>query len=269
MAPFVTFLSDYGTTGEFVGVIHGVIARLCPEARVIDIGHGIPRQAVEIAARVLRRSLLFMPAGVHLAVVDTPVGSGRVAVALRVAEQERLLVGPDNGLLIPVAERFGGVVQAVDISDSPWCLDPVSATFHGRDVFAPVTARLAAGAPLAEAGTPLVPSELRRIDLSRARRDPDGNLIAHAVEVDGFGNVALDGGHGDVVASGWSLGQHVRLTVRDHVHRVVFALGFADAQPGEPLLYEDSAGGLALAVNGGSAANVLELRVGEPVTLAR
>src|SRR6186997_3435075 len=106
--PLITFLSDYGTTDEFVGVVHGVIARVSPEARVIDVTHGIPRHAVEVGARVLVRALPFMPAGVHLAVVDPEVGAGRRALALRLAEEERFLVGPDNGLLIPAAERFGG-----------------------------------------------------------------------------------------------------------------------------------------------------------------
>lgn len=267
MAPVITFLSDYGTQDEFVGVVHGVIARLCPEARVIDVGHGIPRQAIEIAARVLLRTLPFMPAGIHLAIVDPGVGARRAAVALRLAEEDRLLVGPDNGLLMPAAERFGGIVEAVDISESPWRLGRVSATFHGRDVFAPVAARLAGGAPLADAGARLAPAELTRMDLSRARLDAAGNLIAHAVEIDSFGNVALDARPEDVEANGWSLGEHVQITVRDHVHRVVFARAFADARPGEPLLYEDSTGVLALAVNGGSAAKVLGLRLGEPVIL--
>ncbi len=161
MPPVITFLSDYGNDDEFVGVVHGVILKLCPEARVIDVSHGIPRQAVDLGARALLRALPYMPAGVHLAVVDPEVGARRRAVALRVAEEDRLLVGPDNGLLIPIAERFGGVATAVEISSSPWRLEPVSATFHGRDIFAPVAARLAAGEPLEDAGTPLEPSRAR------------------------------------------------------------------------------------------------------------
>src|SRR5919202_6328851 len=129
----ITFLSDYGLADEFVGVVHGVIARICPEARVIDLGHGIPRQDVQAGALALARALPFVPAGVHLAVVDPEVGARRRAVALQVADEDRLLVGPDNGLLMPAAERFGGAIEAVEISASPWRLQPVSATFHGRD----------------------------------------------------------------------------------------------------------------------------------------
>jgi S-adenosyl-L-methionine hydrolase (adenosine-forming) len=268
VAPVITFLSDYGTTDEFVGIVHGVIARLSPEARVIDVTHGIPRHAVEIGARVLVRALPFMPAGVHLAVVDPEVGARRRAVALRLTEEDRFLVGPDNGLLMPAAERFGGVQQAVEISSSAWRLEPVSATFHGRDLFAPVAARLAGGEPLGEAGEPLEPGDLTRLQLSRARPDSQGNLLAHAVDVDGFGNVTLDAIHDDLLALGLAIGQRVRLTVRDQVHEAVFARTFADAKPGDLLLYEDSSGALALAVNAGSAATVLGLRLGEPLTLS-
>jgi S-adenosylmethionine hydrolase len=268
VGPLITFLSDYGTNDEFVGVVHGVIARVSPEARVIDVTHGIPRHAVEVGARVLVRALPFMPAGVHLAVVDPEVGAGRRALALRLAEEGRFLVGPDNGLLIPAAERFGGVVDAVEISQSKWRLEPVSATFHGRDMFAPVAARLATGEPLEEAGEPLDPGDLTRLILSRARRDSGGNLVAHVVDVDGYGNVTLDAEHEDVAEIGWASGTPVRLTSRDHVYEAVFARTFAEAKPGELLLYEDSAGALALAVNSGNAAEMLGLRLGEPLTLA-
>ena len=268
MPPVITFLSDYGTDDEFVGVVHGVIAKLCPEARVIDVTHGIPRQAVDLGARALVRALPYMPAGVHLAVVDPEVGARRRAVALRVAEEGRLLVGPDNGLLIPVAERFGGVAAAVEISSSPWRLEPVSATFHGRDVFAPVAARLAAGERLEEAGTPLEPAELARIELSQAQRDPEGNLIAHVVGIDGYGNSLLDAGHQHVLDIGWQIAARVRVIVGDRVHEAVLARTFADVNAGELLLYEDASGSLTLAVNAGSAAQVLGLRLGAPVSLA-
>src|SRR3954449_2807148 len=143
--PLVTFLSDYGHLDEFVGVCHGVIARLAPDVRVIDVTHGIARHDVRAGALVLRDALPYAPPGVHLAVVDPEVGGRRRAVALACAEEERILVGPDNGLLTLAAERFGGVVEAIDIGHSPHRLEPVSATFHGRDHFAAVAARLAPG----------------------------------------------------------------------------------------------------------------------------
>jgi S-adenosyl-L-methionine hydrolase (adenosine-forming) len=264
MARPITFLSDYGTADEFAGVVHAVIARICPDALVIDLGHGVPRQDVAAGARMLARALPFAPPGVHLAVVDPEVGARRRAVALRTGEEDRLLVGPDNGLLLPAAERFGGVAEAVEVSASPWRLEPVSATFHGRDVFAPVAAHLAAGRPLAEAGAPLEPDELVRVELSRARAQ-EGALIARVVGADAFGNLALDAEHADLAATRLRLGQSLAVRVSGRRASGVYARTFADVRRGAMLLYEDAGGSLALAVNGGDAAALLGLRPGDEV----
>jgi S-adenosyl-L-methionine hydrolase (adenosine-forming) len=263
----VTFLSDYGTADEFVGVVHAVIARIAPEARVIDLGHGIPRHGVLQGALTLARTLPYAPAGVHLAVVDPEVGARRRAVALRTAQEERLLVGPDNGLLLPAAERFGGIAEAVEISESPWRLEPVSATFHGRDLFAPVAARLAAGAPLAEAGPPLEPVELVPLDVPHARRMADA-LVATVIGVDGFGNVSLLAGHTDLAAAGLRIGRPVAVTIGDGRLDATYVRTFADVRPGEALVYEDAAGAAAIAINTGDAAMALRVRPGDEVTIA-
>jgi S-adenosyl-L-methionine hydrolase (adenosine-forming) len=256
--PVLTFLTDYGLLDEFVGVCHGVIARTAPEVRVIDITHGIPRHDVRTGAVVLRGAAPFMPPGVHLAVVDPEVGGKRRAVALRCAEEDRVLVGPDNGLLHPAAQRFGGVVEAVEIGRSPWRLEPVSATFHGRDLFAPVAARLAAGAGLADAGDPLDPAEIVALELPRARVE-DGELVVHALCHDRFGNVILDMDHEQVASSGLKLGAAVEVDVGGAVQRARYATTFADVAPGELLVYQDAQRNLALAVNRGSALGELGL----------
>ena len=152
-AMIVSLLTDYGRDDEFVGVCHGVIRSILPEAQIVDVTHGITRYDVRHGAIVLRNTLPYMPAGVHMAVVDPQVGTERRAVALETADG-RILVGPDNGLLSLAWERSGGVRLAVDVTRSPHRLEPVSATFHGRDLFAPVAAHLAAGAELADAGDP-------------------------------------------------------------------------------------------------------------------
>jgi S-adenosylmethionine hydrolase len=262
----VSFLSDYGLTDEFVGVVHGVIAGICPEARVIDLTHGVPRQDVLAGALALARALPYVPAGVHLAVVDPGVGALRRALALRTVEDERLLVGPDNGLLLPAAERFGGVAEAVEISASPWRLEPVSATFHGRDLFAPVAARLACGAPLAAAGAPLDLGELVTQEQSQPRQEPDA-LVAHVVGTDTYGNAILDAAHHDLVDSGLRLGEPVAARVGGRRVRGVVARTFSDVTAGALLLYEDASGALALAVNGGDAAALLGVQPGDEVRL--
>ena len=258
MSSVVTFLSDYGVDDDFVGVCHGVIARLAPEARVIDVAHGIPRHNVRAGALTLRNALPYMPAGVHLAVVDPEVGAERRAVALRCADEGRLLVGPDNGVLALAAAQFGGVVEAMDVGRSPWRLEPVSATFHGRDIFAPVAARLAAGENLAEAGEPCGPDTLARLELPRPEAH-DGALTAHVVAVDRFGNAMLDATHADLDGSGIRLGRPLELAVGPRRFTAWYAVTFADVRPGEILVYEDAYRTLAVAVNRGSAARMLGL----------
>ena len=262
MARVITFLSDYGLEDDFVGVCHGVIARIAPEARVLDVAHGIPRHDIRSGALVLRRALPFFPAGVHLAVVDPEVGAERRAVALRTAEEDRVLVGPDNGLLLPAAKRFGGVVEAIEVSRSKHRLEPTAATFHGRDVFAPVGAHLANGEPLAEAGEPLEAGQLIELEMPEARSE-DGRLVAHAVAFDRFGNVMLDIEHDQVGNHGLRLGHPV--AVNDEEGH--YATTFADVPSGRLLLYEDSYRWLALAVNRGSAADVLGLRLDDEVRI--
>jgi S-adenosyl-L-methionine hydrolase (adenosine-forming) len=209
-----------------------------------------------------------MPAGVHLAIVDPEVGARRRAVALRAAQEDRLLVGPDNGLLMPAAERFGGVLEAVEISTSPWRLEPVSATFHGRDVFAPVAARLAGGGPLASAGEPLDPSELVVFERSEPRQENDA-LVAHVVASDTYGNAILDAVEDDLIASGLRLGDAVAARAGGRRVRGVVARTFSDVAPGGLIVYEDAGGALAVAVNGGDAAALLGLRTGDEVRLER
>jgi S-adenosyl-L-methionine hydrolase (adenosine-forming) len=253
----VTFLSDYGLDDDFVGVCHGVIARIAPAARVIDITHGIARHEVRSGALVLRRALGYMPAGVHLAVVDPGVGSERRAVALRCAGDERqLLVGPDNGLLTLAAQRLGGVVEAVDVGASPLCLEPRSASFHGRDVFAPLAAHLAAGMALAQVGEPLDPAGLVALDLPRAQVSEAG-LTAHVLHADRYGNVMLDAERHDLEASGLRPGGAVTV----NGVRAAYATTFADVPPGGLLLYADGYGALSLAVNRGSALDALGLEI--------
>jgi S-adenosylmethionine hydrolase len=261
----VTFLSDYGRSDDFVGVCHGVIARIAPDVRIIDITHGIARHEVRSGALVLRRALAYMPAGVHLAVVDPGVGSERRAVALRCGgEDGRVLVGPDNGLLTLAAERFGGVTEALDISRSPMGLERVSASFHGRDLFAPVAARIAAGVPFADAGEPLDPAELVALATPHTQVG-DGSLVAHVLHADHFGNVMLDAERADSDASGLRAGEPVLV----NGVRALFGMTFADVAPGALLLYEDSYGALALAVNRGSALDALGLEIYGRVQIAR
>lgn len=258
----LTFLSDYGLADDFVGVCHGILASRAPGARVLDVTHGIPRHDVRTGALTLRRALPYFPPGVHLAVVDPEVGTQRRAIAVLVAEDDRLLVGPDNGLLSLAAARFGGIVEAVDVTRSPHRLPQPSATFHGRDLFAPVAAALAAGGALADQGDPIDADEVAQLEMPLATVDVDG-IVAHALGFDTFGNVMLDVEHQELVGSGLRLG--LRLQVNDHA--AIFASAFADVAPGELLVYEDAYRTLSVAVNRGSARGELGLAVDDEVVV--
>jgi S-adenosylmethionine hydrolase len=254
----VTLLTDYGRDDDFVGVCHGVIRGIGPDLEILDITHGIRRYSVRQGALVLRNTLPYMPVGVHLAVVDPQVGTERRALALRTGDG-RMLVGPDNGLLSLAWERCGGVELAVDVTRSPHRLEPVSATFHGRDIFAPVAAHLAAGAELADAGDPLDPGELTVVDLPEPCID-EGEIVAHVLVIDRFGNAGLNVGHDWLAGTRFRLGATVEIELAGERYLAKYAQTFADVTPGELLVYEDAYRSLAVAINRGDAAATLGLR---------
>lgn len=233
---------------------------------IVDVTHGIERHGIRHGALVLAASLPYMPAGVHVAVVDPQVGTERRAVAVRCGDG-RLLVGPDNGLLSLAWERAGGVEEAVDVSRSPHRLEPVSATFHGRDVFAPVAAHLAAGAELADAGEPLDPAKLVKLSLPQARVE-NRTAIAHALVIDVFGNVSLDLRHEHLLELGLSIGSRARIEARGGRREATVVQTFADVPSGEFLIYEDAWGAVAIGVNRGDAAIQLRLTPDDELRIA-
>jgi S-adenosylmethionine hydrolase len=262
----ISLLSDYGRDDDFVGVCHGVVRSIWPEAPIVDITHGIRRHDLRQGAVVLRNALPYMPLGVHVAIVDPQVGTERRAVATRTGDG-RILVGPDNGVLSLAWAASGGVEEAVDVSRSPHRLEPVSATFHGRDVFCPVAAHLARGAELGDAGEPLDPSELVTIDVPAARVD-DGEVLAHALVIDRFGNVALNLSHEQLADTGIQLGRPVEIEASGELYLATYAHTFADVKPGEILVYEDAYRMLSIAINRGDAAATLRLKPDQPVRIA-
>jgi len=255
MAPFVTFLSDFGLQDDFVGTCHGVVKRIAPEAEIIDITHGIAPGHVLQGALVLANTLPYMPEGIHLAVVDPGVGGSRRPLALRDAEG-RFHVGPDNGLLLPAADRFGGVVEAYELATPEYSLQPVSRTFHGRDLFSPAAAYIASGVPLDDLGPPIDPGELVRLETPEPEIGQT-RIRATVLAADRFGNLALNLTRDQLEGARVVPGARVELTCRGERYFAVAARTFGDAAPGELILYEDSYRHVAVAVSRGSAADVL------------
>ena len=262
---FITFLTDFGLEDDFVGTCHGVLKRIAPDSQIIDITHGIRPGHVLQAALTLANTLPYMPAGVHLAVVDPGVGTGRRPLALRDAEG-RLHVGPDNGLLIPAAERFGGVVEVHELANPEYALDSVSRTFHGRDLFSPAAAHLSLGVALGELGPPVDPEALVRLDLPEPEVG-QSRIRATVLGVDRFGNIALNLSREHLDAVAIVPGMRVELAARGNRYYAVAARTFADAPTGELILYEDSYRSVAIAVSRGSAAAVLGVEEGAEIVL--
>jgi len=261
---FITFLSDFGLKDDFVGTCHGVMKRIAPEAQIIDITHGIPPQAVLQGALVLSNTIGFMPVGVHLAIVDPGVGGPRRPLVLEDAEG-RLFVGPDNGLLLPAAGR-AGIVAAHELANPAYALESISRTFHGRDLFAPAAAHLVRGVTLADLGPPLDPENLVRLDLPRPAVE-NGALVATLLYVDSFGNIALNLTRDDVESLGIVSGTRVELELAGERYYAVAARTFADARPGDVILYEDSYKNMSVAISRGSAARMLHASPGQELRI--
>jgi S-adenosyl-L-methionine hydrolase (adenosine-forming) len=259
------FLTDFGLMDNLVGTCHGVIKGIAPEAEIIDITHGIPPQSVLEGALALANTVPFMPVGIHLAVVDPGVGSERRAVALE-DESGRLYVGPDNGLLVPAADRCGGITAACELVNPEYWLAPVSRTFHGRDIFAPVAAHLASGVALETLGRKLDPTELVRLDVPEPSVGTS-SIRARALAVDRFGNVQLNLNRTHLERAGILPGVRVELELSMEHFYAVAARTFSDVRPGEIVLYEDAFENVSIAITSGNAAETLTAAAGDEVRI--
>jgi S-adenosyl-L-methionine hydrolase (adenosine-forming) len=265
VARFITFLTDFGLQDDFVGTCHGVMKRIAPDVEIIDITHGIAAQAVLQGALTLANTLPFMPEGVHLAFVDPGVGGSRRALALRDG-QGRIHVGPDNGLLIPAAERMGGIAEAHELTNPEYALESVSRTFHGRDLFSPAAAHLALGVPLAELGPPIAIDALARLDLPQPEI---GSTRIHCtvLSVDRFGNVQVNLARSQLEQVGIVPGTRVELQTGHERYYAIAARTFADARRGDMILYEDAYRNVSIAISGGNAAAMLGIKEGQNVRI--
>ena len=261
----ITFLSDFGVEDDFAGTCHGVIKRLAPEVDVIHITHGIQPTSILQGSVVLANTLPYMPVGVHLAIVDPDVGTPRRALVVRTGDG-RLLVGPDNGLLVPAAEALDGAVAAYEITNREYALEPVSATFHGRDIFSPAAAHLALGLDPAELGDPVEPDSLVRL----AYPEPEigsRRIRARCLYVDRFGNIQLNLSARDIEPLGIVPGRRVEVELPIDRFYAIAARTFADARAGDIILYEDAYQNIAIAISRGNAAQTFGVRAGTEVRL--
>jgi len=262
----LSFLTDYGLEDGFVAACHGVAGRIAPAARVIDITHLVPPGDVRRGAAVLAQTVGYLPPAVHVAVVDPGVGTVRRAVALAVGDS--ILVGPDNGLLSWAADALGGATRAFQLTNGELWLHPVSSTFHGRDIFMPVAAHLAAGTELAEVGEEIATEDLVLLPAPTSRVQ-DGEAEGEVMSVDRFGNVQLSILAADAGLLGIGLGSPVVVRCGRRQLTVPYLDTFAAGAPGEIVAFTDSAGLISLAINAGDAAQQLGLPPGAHVRLSQ
>jgi S-adenosylmethionine hydrolase len=257
---WVSFTTDYGTVDGFVAACKGVLAARAPDVRVIDVTHQVPARDVRRGAAVLAQTVPWLPPAVHLAVVDPGVGTERRGIA--VVAGRGILVGPDNGLLVPAAAALGGITAAYELADPAFHLPRVSATFHGRDVFAPVTAALCNGLEPARLGPPA--HDLARLPAPTVHIGP-GELRSEVLSVDGFGNVQLAATAADLAATGIAGSVEISAGGRTGPARV--GRTFGDVGQGELIVLIDSEDLVGIAVNQGDAAARLGIGPGDEVTV--
>jgi S-adenosylmethionine hydrolase len=256
--PIITLTTDFGLTDGYVGTMKGVILSIAPEAMLVDLSHQVPAQNVQTGAFVIYQAVpFFPPKTIHMVVVDPGVGSQRRALAVRTAQG--IFVAPDNGVLSYVLSS-ADVREAVSLTKPAYQLPQVSTTFHGRDSFAPAAAHLANGVPLEELGPRAI--NLLRLPLSQPEHRPNGDLVAHVMHVDHFGNLILD------------------VAADDVDEECVFELGgrsiegisgtFADVAHGELVAYVGSSRDhVEIAVRNSDAAQELDISIGDQVLIRR
>jgi S-adenosyl-L-methionine hydrolase (adenosine-forming) len=270
----ISFLSDYGTTDEFVGVVKSVIRSIEPQVTVVDITHDIQPYDVKAGALTLARSVQYLCPGVVLAVVDPGVGTDRRAVAIEVGDGQSYLVGPDNGLLASAVGMVGGATAAVELTNPEYRLASPGPTFDGRDVFGPAAAHLCAGVPLEALGPGVDPGELVP-GLVPLPRDEDGAIVGEVLWVDRYGNCQLNidpdqvSSWGDRVQLRWSppAGAAAGAGKAEGTRTARRVRAFDELGSGQVGLVVDSYGLLAVTLSRASAADALHIAAGDELAL--
>ncbi len=259
----VSFLSDYGTDDECVGVVRSVIRTLAPAVTVVDLCHGIAPHDVRAGSLALARAVQYLAPGVVLAVVDPGVGTERRAVAVEVAEHGSVFVGPDNGLLASGVALAGGASRAVALTEESFHLPSPGPTFAGRDIFAPAVAHLCNGRALDDLGEPVDPATLLPGVLPLTRLEGEA-LVAEVLWVDRFGNVQLNVDPDEIEA----FPEPVTLSFHGEVRSARRAMAYGDIPTGALGLVVDAYGLVSVCADRRPAADELGLGVGDSVTLS-
>jgi S-adenosylmethionine hydrolase len=252
----IVFMTDFGVVDDSVAICRGVMYSIMPEVRIVDLSHQVTPFSILDGARFLYGATPYYPAGtVFVVVIDPTVGSTRKAIVAK-SKRGQYFVLPDNGLLTLVEQR-DGIEGVREIINPDWMIGTkMSSTFHGRDIFSPVGAHMARGDDWAKVGPEMPVAALVHLELKAARLD-DRGVTAEVIATDGpFGNLVTNLDAEDFLKLGYQRGQEVPVTVGGKAMKIKFVRTFSDVGLGQPLLYIDSRGHFALAVNQGSFAAV-------------
>ncbi len=262
----ITFTSDFGIKDEWVAEVKGVILSINFHAEIYDITHNIPSYDIQKGSFVLQSALLYYPMGTHLAVVDPGVGSKRKAIAMRVKRGD-ILVGPDNGLLIKVADKLGGIEEVVEITKTKHFLKPVCPTFQARDVFAPVTAHLSRGESLLAFGKVISQKSLVRLPILK-KNVKEGKIETEVIDIDTFGTARLNIILDDLKKSGLYNSDTLLVSIKNRKKITLpYVKTFAEVEIGQPLFLIDSSGYLSISINQGNAATHFKLKTSDTVLI--
>jgi S-adenosylmethionine hydrolase len=261
----ISFLSDFGRDDEFVGVVHGVIARIAPEVRVIDVGHEFAQGDIQAGALALMRAIQYLPQGVAVVVIDPGVGTNRRAIAART--EWGVLIGPDNGVLAPAVAMVGGADKIVSIENPEIKLPAPGATFDGRDLFGPAAAVVASGqAALEELGPEIDPNSVIPMMLPLVEHG-ESSVVGEVLWVDHFGNAQLNITPEDLQLVGVGRGTAIVLRVASAEFSIEWVEAYGEVADGEGLLHVDSYGQIAVAVRNGRAVDSYPIDTGTAVTI--
>jgi len=263
-SPIITLLTDFGTRDPYVAAMKGTILKICADAKIVDISHEVPRFNIKHAAFLMIQTTQYFPEGtIHVVVVDPGVGTSRRRIMIET--KKNFFIGPDNGVLIPAAEREG-ISQIIEIRSTKYMLSEVSKTFEGRDVFAPVAAHLASGTPLESFGN-LIKNVVRH-PFQSPKISKDG-ISGEVIHIDVFGNLITNIGKNHLRAKNIKFGEEIAVSINDRTHKIPFLRTYGDSSKGEYLATIGSSGFLEISINQGNAAHDLGVEVSAKIFVTK
>ncbi|MCX4564577.1 SAM-dependent chlorinase/fluorinase [Streptomyces phaeochromogenes] len=265
MSRFISLTSDFGAHSQGVGMMEGAVLSVCRDANIVHLAHDLPKYGVIAAARAME-SVRYFPTGNHVCVCDPGVGTSRRGLICQVKRGD-YLIGPDNGVLLPAARMLGGIIDVHEIINSEYMREPVSATFHGRDIFAPVAAHLANGVQISQFGPDVDPVTLIRAPYGEAHRRAN-SLEGKIIQINGYGSINLNVTHSQWEEFGVREGCEITVQLTEaHLLKIPVARTYGDVPEGRAVIIKDDYGRVEIAKNLGSFANQYPVSIGDDVKI--